>query len=42
MEFSYRVKGNRPEVSNLTENDYILFSTPVDYMEKGSNIEIEL
>lgn len=41
VEFSYRVKGNRPEVSNLTENDYILFSTPVDYMEKGSNIEID-
>lgn len=41
MAFSYRVKGNRPEVSNLTENDYILFSTPVGYMEKGSNIEID-
>lgn len=41
LAFSYRVKGNRPEVSNLTENDYILFSTPVGYIEKGSNIEID-
>lgn len=39
--FEYRVKGNRPEVSNLTENDYILFSTPARYIEKGSNIEID-
>ena len=39
--FNYRVKGNRPEVSNLTENDYILFSTPVTDLEKGSNIEID-
>lgn len=39
--FSYRMKGNRPEVSTLTENDYILFSTPVANIAKGSNIEID-
>lgn len=39
--FEYRLKGNRPEVSTIAENDYILFSTPADYIEKGSNIEID-
>ena len=39
--FTYRLKGNRPEISTLTENDYILFSTPVSQVEKGSHIEID-
>lgn len=41
LPFTYRLRGNRPEVNNLTENDYILFSTPVDCIRKGSNIEID-
>ena len=39
--FEYRVKTNKAEVNNLTEGDYILFSTPVGYLEAGSHIEID-
>lgn len=40
--FEYRVKSNKGEVNNLTEGDYILFSTPANYIEAGSHIEIDV
>ena len=39
--FEYRIRGNKAEVNNLENGDYILFCTPVSHIEAGSHIEID-